>query len=126
MYFGGHFEKSALTALPRMGIFADNLISTCLQISFQKKVVSKNPPGGACFRLLACSLFNGHAKYKCLYFRQMIISRLFTLVLTEEVVLRRGLSSFKYKRMQSYASYGLGLFSFQKAIICTNNKTKSD
>ena len=45
LYFGGHFEKSALTPSPRMGIFADNLISTCLWISFPKKVVSKNPPG---------------------------------------------------------------------------------
>ena len=51
--FGGHFEKSALTALSSTGIFAGNLISIALWLRFPKIVVSKNPPGGAGFRLLA-------------------------------------------------------------------------
>ena len=51
--FGGHFEKSALTALSSTGIFAGNLISIALWLRFPKIVVSKNPPGGAGFWLLA-------------------------------------------------------------------------
>ena len=53
--FGGHFEekKGALTALSSTGIFAGNLISIALWLRFPKIVVSKNPPGGAGFRLLA-------------------------------------------------------------------------
>ena len=51
--FGGHFEKSALTALSSTGNFAGNLISITLWLRFPKIVVSKNPPGGAGFRLLA-------------------------------------------------------------------------
>ena len=51
--FGGHFEKSALPALSSTGIFAGNLISIALWLRFPKIVVSKNPPGGAGFRLLA-------------------------------------------------------------------------
>ena len=43
--FGGHFEKSALTALSSTGIFAGNLISIALWLRFPKIVVSKNPPG---------------------------------------------------------------------------------
>ena len=45
--------KSALTALSSTGIFAGNLISIALWLRFLKIVVSKNPPGGAGFRLLA-------------------------------------------------------------------------
>ena len=46
-------KKSALTALSSTGIFAGNLISIDLWLRFPKIVVSKNPPGGAGFRLLA-------------------------------------------------------------------------
>ena len=45
MYFGGHCTKSALTASPRVGIFADNLISIGLCIRFPKMFVFKNPHG---------------------------------------------------------------------------------
>ena len=37
----------SLTASPRVGIFADNLISIGLCIRFPKMFVCENPPGGA-------------------------------------------------------------------------------
>ena len=55
--FGGHFEKSALTSLSSIGIFAGNLFSIALWLRFPKIVVSKNRPGGAGFRLLAHRLY---------------------------------------------------------------------
>ena len=56
LYFGGHFGKSALTPSPRVGIFADNLISIDLCIRFPKMFVCENPPGGAWGVRLACRL----------------------------------------------------------------------
>ena len=56
LYFGGHFGKSALTPSPRVGIFADNLISIGLCIRFPKMFVCENPPGGAWGVRLACRL----------------------------------------------------------------------
>ena len=44
--FGGHFEKSALTALPSTGIFAGNLISIALWLSFPKTSGLQKSPGG--------------------------------------------------------------------------------
>ena len=49
-------KKSTLTASPRVGIFADNLISIGLSIRFPKMFVFENPPGGAWGVRLACSL----------------------------------------------------------------------
>ena len=46
-YFGGHFEKSALTALPSRGNFAGTQDSIAIYVRFPKMGASENPRGGA-------------------------------------------------------------------------------
>ena len=55
--FGSHFEKSALTALSSIRIFAGTLVPIAMCIRFIKMVVSENPPGGAWGATVAHRLF---------------------------------------------------------------------
>ena len=58
--FGSHFEKSALTALSSIRIFAGTLVPIAMCIRFIKMVVSENPPGGAWGATVAHRLLHFH------------------------------------------------------------------